>query len=184
VSKNTCVERLVAFVLLLYTAAAAAQSVVFINPGKSDEIYWVTATQGMQAAAESLGLALEVQYAQREHLKTIEIAREIVSRPAGKRPEYAVVTNDYAVAGELLKILDGAGIKTFLAYSAIPADQRGEIGEPRTRYKGWLGSLEPRAEDAGYLTARALIARGRARPILDSRPAEEILGYDENGLPG
>ena len=31
---------------------------------------------------------------------------------------------------------------------------------------------------------RALIARGRARPILDNRPAEEILGYDENGLPG
>ena len=31
---------------------------------------------------------------------------------------------------------------------------------------------------------RALIARGRARPILDSRPAEEILGYDEKGLPG
>ena len=31
---------------------------------------------------------------------------------------------------------------------------------------------------------RALIARGRARPILDSRPSAEILGYDENGLPG
>ena len=139
------------------------QSVAFINPGKSDEIYWVTATQGMQAAADSLGMTFEVQYAEREHLKTLEIAREMVARPAGKRPDYIVITNDYAVAGELLKIIDGAGIKTFLAYSSIPADQRGDIGAPRTKYKGWLGSLEPRAEDAGYLTARALIERGKKK---------------------
>ena len=140
---------------------ARAQSIAFINHGKSDEIYWLTATQGMQAAAHSLGMAFEVQYAQREHLKTLEIAREMVTRPAGKRPEYIVITNDYAVGGELLKIIDGAGVKSFLSYSSIPADQRADIGAPRAKYKGWLGSLEPRAEDAGYLTARALIERGR-----------------------
>lgn len=28
-----------------------------------------------------------------------------------------------------------------------------------------------------------IIARGRARPILDPRSVDEILGYDENGLP-
>src|SRR5688572_18076137 len=74
-------------------AIAHAQSVAFINPGKSDETYWVTATQGMQAVAHSLGMGFEVQYAQREHLKTLEIAREMVARPAGKRPEYVVITN-------------------------------------------------------------------------------------------
>jgi antitoxin VapB len=29
----------------------------------------------------------------------------------------------------------------------------------------------------------ALIARGRARDILDERTAEEIVGYDDHGLP-
>ena len=28
-----------------------------------------------------------------------------------------------------------------------------------------------------------IVDRGRARPVLDARPAEEILGYDERGLP-
>jgi antitoxin VapB len=28
-----------------------------------------------------------------------------------------------------------------------------------------------------------IIDRGRARPVLDDRSAEEILGYDEHGLP-
>src|SRR4051812_12152150 len=48
-------------VMLASVSAARAQSVAFINPGKSDETYWVTATQGMQAAARSLGIAFEVQ---------------------------------------------------------------------------------------------------------------------------
>jgi ABC-type sugar transport system substrate-binding protein len=147
--------------IVLGAPAVSAQSVAFINPGKSDEIYWVTATQSMQAAAHSLGMTFEVQYAQREPLKTFEIARELVARPAGKRPDYIVITDDNAVADQLLKIADGAGVKTFLAYSSIPRDQRGGIGSPRGKYKVWLGSLEPRAEDAGYLTARALIERGK-----------------------
>jgi ABC-type sugar transport system substrate-binding protein len=147
--------------VLLCPGVACGQSVAFINPGKSDEIYWLTAAQSMQAAAKSLGLTFEVHYAQREPLKTLEIAREMAARPAGTRPDYVVITDDYAVADQLLKIIDGAGIKTFLAYSSIPADQRGSVGSPRGKFKGWLGSLEPRAEDAGYLTARALIERGK-----------------------
>src|SRR6516162_9712804 len=94
-------------------------------------------------------------------LKTLEIAREMVARPPGNRPEYIVVTDDYSVADRLLAIIDPAGVKSFLADSSIPVDQRGGIGSPRGKYKGWLGSLEPQAEDAGYLTARALIERGK-----------------------
>jgi ABC-type sugar transport system substrate-binding protein len=158
--KTGGVRMMILAAALLIARAAAAQSVAFINPGKSDEIYWVTATQSMRAAAESLGMRFEVRYAEREHLRTLDIAREMVSRPARQRPEYIVITNDYGVGAELLRIIDGAGVKTFMAYSSIPADQRGALGAPRTVFKGWLGSLEPRAEDAGYLTANALIARG------------------------
>jgi ABC-type sugar transport system substrate-binding protein len=147
--------------VLLCGSPAHAQSVAFINPGKSDEVYWVTATQAMQAAARSLGMTFEVQYAQREPLKTFAIARDLVARGADKRPDYIVITDDSAVADQLLKIIEPAGVKSFLAYSSIPLDQRGGTGSPRGKYKGWLGSLEPRAEDAGHLTARALIERGR-----------------------
>ena len=148
-------------VLALFGSVARAQSVAFINPGKSDEIYWVTATQGMQAAAHSLGMTFEVQYAEREPLKTFAIAREMIARAAGKRPEYIVITDNSAVADQLLKIIDAGGVKSFLAYSSIPMHQRVGTGSPRGKYKGWLGSLEPRAEGAGYLTAHTLIERGK-----------------------
>ncbi|KGN31355.1 antitoxin [Knoellia sinensis KCTC 19936] len=51
-------------------------------------------------------------------------------------------------------------------------------------------AIEERLERVRHQTRAArrsvgeeIIARGRARPILDERPVDEILGYDENGLP-
>jgi ABC-type sugar transport system substrate-binding protein len=140
---------------------AGAQKVAFINPGKSDELYWVTAAKGMMAAAEDLGMQLEVRFTERDHTRTIEIARELAARPPATRPDYAVITNDNAMGAGQLRVLDAAGIRTVFAYSTIAASERGELGGPRERFKGWLGSIEPRAEDAGYLTARALIEAGR-----------------------
>jgi ABC-type sugar transport system substrate-binding protein len=146
---------------VLAGTGAAAQTVAFINPGKSDEVYWVTAARAMQAAAEDLGMKLEVRFTERDHTRAIEIARELAARPPGSRPKYAVITNDNATGAGQLKVLDAAGIRTVFAYSTLGAAERTELGGPRQRHKGWLGSIEPRAEDAGYLTARALIEAGR-----------------------
>lgn len=147
--------------VLMAAPLAAAQAVAFINPGKSDEVYWVTASRGMQAAAEDLGMKLEVRYTERDHTRALEIARELAGRPNAARPEYAVVSNDYATGPAVLKVLDAAGIRTVFAFSTLTAEDRAEMGGPRERYKGWLGSIEPKADDAGYLTGRALFAAGR-----------------------
>ncbi|WP_174874606.1 ABC transporter substrate-binding protein [Vogesella oryzae] len=137
-------------------------SVTFINPGKHDEIYWLTATRAMQAAADDLGVQLEVLYAERVHPRAVEFAREIVARPRDKRPDYVILSNDYGTGPEILRLLDSAGIRTFLAFSGRGDDKGPEpMGAPRTQFHLWLGSLEPRAEDAGYQSAKALIQRAR-----------------------
>ncbi|MFZ6849660.1 ABC transporter substrate-binding protein [Undibacterium sp. RuRC25W] len=138
-------------------------SVTFLNPGKSDEVYWVTAAHCMSAAAHSLGVQLEVLYSERDHLKTLTFAKEIAARPVLARPDYVILSNDYAVGVEAMRILDAAKIKTFFAYSGITDPHERElVGGPRQIYEGWLGSLEPKSEDAGYLTAHELIQRGEA----------------------
>ena len=155
------VRLLVLLACLLSPLHALSQSVVFINPGKSTEVYWVTAARAMEAAASNLGMKLETRYAERDHLRTIEFARQIAALPAEGRPDFVIVTNDNGTGPEMLKLLDAAGIKTFLAYSSIPPSDRTAFGGPREQYKSWLGSLEPHAEDAGYLTASALITQAR-----------------------
>lgn len=158
--KTRLIQLAAAFLFACLTLPAAALTVAFVNPGKKDEIYWLTASQAMQSAAASLGIRLEVFYAERDHLRQVDIVRALADRPARERPDYVVIGNEKRMGGAQLKIAADAGIKVFFAYSTILPEDRPEFGAPREKYKGWIGSLLPRAEDAGYLTAKALIARG------------------------
>ena len=164
------------FHVLLYVCAALLPvrawclSVAFINPGKSDEAYWVAVSQSMQAAAGALGMDLEVVYLQRDHARAVEVAREIAQRAPAQRPNYVLLGNEGGFGPACLRILDRAGVPVLMVFNGISdLSQRKLSGAPREKYRLWLGSLEPRAEDAGYLTARALIAKGRSLAGTGSR---------------
>lgn len=146
----------------LACADAIGQRVAFVNPGKADEFYWAGVARCMQSAAQDLGQTLEVHYAEREHLRVFQIARGIAALAPSQRPDYVVITNDYGTGPELLNIFEGSGIRVFMAYSKPTAEEMTRTGLPRRKHKLWIGSLEPRAQDAGYLTARALITQARA----------------------
>ena len=115
----------------------------------------------MQSAAHDLGMQPEVIYAERDHTRPVEIAREIAART--RHPDFAIASNDYATGAEILKILD-ARREDVLAFSTIYG-YCGATGGPRGN-TGWIGSLEPHAEDAGYLTAKALIAQARKAHVV------------------
>ena len=155
-------HRLILLWCLCLPVAGWAQRVAFVNPGKTDEAYWVAVSQAMQAAADSLGMTLQVHYTGRQHLRAFEIARSLVALPAAQRPEYVVFSNDYGTGPEMLRIFEGSGIRSFMAFSKPTEQERQLTGGPRERYADWIGTLEPRAQEAGYLTAKALIAKGRA----------------------
>jgi len=161
--------RLVCLLLLMWTCGmtaspAWAQRVAFVNPGRHDETYWVTASEAMQAAARSLGMQVEIRYAERDHLAQVELVRELAARPPVTRPEYLVLVNERRMGGPMLQIASAAGIRCLFAYNTLLPEDRAEYGSARQRYPLWLGSVVPHAEDAGYLTAKALIVRGlRAR---------------------
>lgn len=147
---------------LLFPVSGWCLSVTFINPGKSNEAYWVTVNQAMQAAAFKLGIALEVTYLEHDHARALEVARDIAKRPPARRPDYVLLDNEGGYGPACLRILDGAGIPVLMVFNGISdLSQRKLSGAPRERYKLWLGTLEPRAEDAGYVTAKALIDKAR-----------------------
>jgi ABC-type sugar transport system substrate-binding protein len=145
-----------AVMLLTASAQCFALSVIFVNPGRSDEAFWATASQGMQMAARSLDIDLDVRYAERSRERMVEIVKQVAG---GKKPDYLILVNEYGLGGEMLKLAEAAGIRTFFAYNSLP---QGEFGAPRERYRNWIGALVPDVEEAGYLTARALIANGLA----------------------
>lgn len=135
---------------------AQALTVAMINPGRSDEAFWLSASQATQAAADSLGVKLEVLYAEREPARTLLIAQQIAQRPSAQRPDYVILVNEKGTLVESAQTLGAVGIKTFAAYSGLLPQERAQWA-PRKGLPLLLGSLEPRGRDAGYLTARALI---------------------------
>ncbi len=141
---------------------ALGMSVVFINPGKSDEIYWLTAARSMEAAARQLDIQLEVLYAERNHLNALVFARQLAARAPELKPDYVILSNDYGSGPEVIRILNAAGIKSFMAFSGVGGQREREvIGQARQKFPHWLGSLEPNSVEAGYLTANALVQQAR-----------------------
>lgn len=143
---------------------AASFSVVFINPGRSDEPFWRSVTRFMQPAAQQFDIRLEVLYAERDHLKMTELVRQVSARPI--KPDYLLIVNEKLAAGEMLKLADQAHIKTLMVFSKFDEAQTAEFGVPRRKYKHWLGSLVPNAVEAGRLTANELVRQALQQRVV------------------
>lgn len=161
--------------VLVASLSHAEPRVVFINPGKHDEPYWRDAATAMQQAATSLGMELEMLFAERDYLAQISLTREVTERTSVLRPNYLIMVGDKRTLYEQLELSESAGLKSFVAYNAVQDDERSALGYPRVHYTHWLGSLVPRAEDAGYLTAKALVEQGRAQGLANADGVIEVL---------
>lgn len=142
-------------------------SVVFVSPGFEDEQYWVDAINGMRASARSLGIDLEVVHANRDPVRQVELVAQVTGRPANQRPDYLLLSVEKATFGPKMALAEAAGIDVFLAYNALSPSERAIHGLPREQYRHYLGSLVPRAEEAGQLTAGALLDAARKLDLRD-----------------
>lgn len=146
--------------LAMACSLASAASVVFLNPGKSTEAYWLSYAQFMQAAAKNLGMPLQVIYAERDPQRMVEQARAVLQ--ATNPPDYLVFVNEEYAGPEILRLSKGSQVKLFAVNNTLTAGQQTLIGASRERYPNWIGSLVPNDEEAGYMMASRLIERGRA----------------------
>lgn len=144
---------------LFLLAPSQAQTIAFVNPGHADEQFWIAASQAMQMAARSLGVKLEVLYAERQPARALALCRELAARPASQRPDYVIISNERGSLVDNARALAEGGIKSFAAFSGLLPQEQARWS-PRRGLPLLLGSLEPRAQDAGYLTAKALIQQG------------------------
>ena len=145
-------------------AAMATQpaSVVFLNPGFSNEPFWVGYSDFMQAAAADLGMRLRIVYGERDPQRILQNSRNVLA--SREQPDYLVLVNEMYVGPEVLRLFAGSKIKTFSLHSTLTPEQQSIIGGPREHYRNWIGSLVPNDEEAGYWMAKGLIAKLEGRP--------------------
>lgn len=128
---------------------------VFLNPGRTNEPFWVSYVQFMQAAARDLGMDLEVRYAERDLNRMLDQAREALQ--GEKRPDYLLFVNEQYAGPEILRLARGSGVKLFTVNSNLTPDQQTLTGGTRERYPDWIGSMVANDEEAGYLMARKML---------------------------
>jgi ABC-type sugar transport system substrate-binding protein len=143
-------------------AAAQAASVVFLNPGFSNEPFWVGYSEFMQAAADDLGVQLRIVYGERDPQRILHSARSVLA--SSEPPDYLVFVNEMYVGPEILRLFADSKIKTFSLHSTLTPEQQSIIGGPREHYRNWIGSLVPNDEEAGYWMAKGLIVKQEGRP--------------------
>ena len=142
--------------------------VTFINPGISDAdnptgTFWLSVSAFMRAAADDLGIDLEIVYSERNHLLMRQQAQEVAAR--AKPPDVVIVVNEKLAAPEMVKVLDRAGIMTFVLLNTFIDDQVAEMGRPREKHRGYLGSLIPDNHAAGEMLARSLFDQARLQGL-------------------
>ena len=143
---------LVAAALACTTPAAWSGDikVAFINPNGPPE-FWQPVSTTMKAAAAELGIDVEIRESDHSRDKAIAIAQDFLAeRPP---PDYLIATNDLDAGSEIVKLADAAHVKTIL----LNNDLDESYGEPRTKYRDWLGSIVPDHEGAGYGIATAIM---------------------------
>ncbi|MHA3735336.1 ABC transporter substrate-binding protein [Pseudomonas sp. Eth.TT006] len=132
-------------------SAVRAESVLFLNPGSTQEAFWVSYSQFMQAAARDLGIDLQILYSRRQPELTVAQARLALQGP--ERPDYLMFVNEQYIAPQILRLAEGSGVKLFMVNAVLTADQQALVGERPDR----IGSLVPNDEEGGYLMMKELI---------------------------
>lgn len=131
--------------------------VVLLNPG-GNHWFWKMVIDFMKAAADDLGMQLEVVTSDRDHLLTIQQVGEVVKR--ANPPDYIITGNEKSNAGEIIRIADQAGVKIFLFSNGFVDSRDIELyGRPRGKCKNWIGELIPNNFSAGYKMGKMLIDR-------------------------
>ena len=136
-----------------YGAIAQAASVVFLNPGRSSETFWVSYAQFMQAGAKDLGLDLRVRYSERDNQVTLAHAREALQ--GIERPDYLVLVNEQYVGPQIMRMAQGSGVKLLIVSSALTPDQVQLLDAYNNT--GLIGTMVADDEQAGYLMLTDLL---------------------------
>ncbi|MBM7062019.1 ABC transporter substrate-binding protein [Pseudomonas sp. UL073] len=156
------VLRIGAFLWCLFGVATVhAASVAFLNPGRADEPFWRDYSRFMQAAANNLGMQLDIYYSERDRHRMVDQARQLLS--GAQRPDYLLFVNEEYAAPEILRLSKSSGVKLFLLHNSLTADQQQLLGQPREKYANWIGSMVANDEEAGFLMADQLIREYQAR---------------------
>lgn len=146
------VSRIVLILLLVATSFPSwahhqTYRVGLFTTRSADDAYWGPVERFMRAACDDLGIELQVFYAEGNHIGLIK------QFEAAARAEPAfdalVLPNFKKTAHRNIKTAEALRVPVLLFNSGLGREYEAEMGQPREKYRYWIGSILPDEQQAG-----------------------------------
>lgn len=126
---------------------------VFLNPADPKDNFWALAEETLMAASQDLGIDVVVYYAKRNR----ELMKRQMKGAVKKDKPDAFVCQSLKKNGvALLKIAEKAKIPLFMFNAGLVGKDKKKHGEPREKFKYWIGQMLPNDEVAANDLAHKL----------------------------
>ncbi len=122
------------------------------------DAFWGEVEEFMRAACRNLGIRLSVSYANNSHIKMLEQVK--VAAQSSDKPDVLLVPNYKLTAEQQIKLAEATQTPIFLFITGLDHDALLRVGQPREKFKYWIGSLLTDDEQAGFDLANMLIDEG------------------------
>lgn len=128
------------------------------------DAYWGQVEDFMRAASQDLGLELQVFYAGGDHIALIkQFETAVLSDPPF---DALVLPNFKKTAHRNIKTAETHRVPVLLFNSGVSSEREEEVGQPREKYRYWIGSILPDEQQAGaeLFNWLSLAAQSTANP--------------------
>lgn len=151
------------FTILIFFWAFPAQAhhkdiqVAFFVIRAIDDMFFSLVVDFMGEACADLGMEMNPYYANGNHLLMVKQVEKVLNKK--DKPEALVFINFKNIGHKIVKLAEEAKTPVFLINSAL--DPEKAMGQPREKYKYWIGEMLPDDVGAGYNLAKELIMHAK-----------------------
>lgn len=162
-------------------SAQPAMKVTFLTPTpKESSAFWTQVTESMQAAAEDLGIDLQIAHSKNNTYSQKKDGLAALNNP--DRPDYFISGYWMASSQHHIKHAEQLGIRTFIFNSGVSPEERAEMGHPREKYRYWIGQMAPDDYQAAYTLADLLINKAKTAKKTDQAGKIHMVAVGGDGV--
>ncbi len=160
----------------LSVAAEARHShrlALFVTRAPGDA-FWGLFAKVMQQAVDDLGMRLDIYYA---HGNREKMRQQILEATHGPQKADVLVFPNFKKGVEsFLQVAESRKTPAFLVNQGSGEDEA--IGDPRGKFKHWIGELRPDDEEAGFVLANLLIERAMRLGVTAPDGNVQVIGIE------
>lgn len=160
-------KKIVILFYLLLSFPAYCIDVVFIDPTIDNSPFWKQVIDVAEPAAKNLNIQLKIYNSGGHRLYQKKTINQIINQK--NKPDYLIFLPFDGTVVDTFTKLEQAKIPFITLERPIFSDVQELLGQPRGKYKFWLGEIYHDNKSAGQLLAKALISASKS-----TQPSSDI----------